>query len=61
MRPAAAMVFGGPTSQSAFDISLAWVAAECGVTRSVENLTAAYVKTSSGRCHRFPPFACLRC
>ena len=26
MRPAAVMVFGGPTSQSAFDISLPWLA-----------------------------------
>src|SRR4030095_1753487 len=59
MRPAAVTVFGGPTSQSAFDIWLAWVAGGCVVTRSVECLTAAYVNTSSGRCHRFPPSAAV--
>src|SRR4029450_8555617 len=59
MRAAAVRGFGGPTSQSAFDIWLAWVAGGCAVTRSVECLTAAYVNTSSGRCHRFPPSAAV--
>ena len=37
MRPAAVTVFGGPTSRSAFDVWLAWMAGGCVFTRSVED------------------------